>query len=218
MVQPDIIESRPSSTRRRSWVWVIAVASLVALGFVVARNGRAPLVAAEPSATAGGRHSTADPTGTGEVGVDTVSGSAQPAPVPSVSRAIVEQKVRALGVSLTQSSGSETGQVTDSTTGAELHVTVYLAAGDDGISGIQCLFVMNDIKVDSQLVARAGQCVLLAVPATDQAAVSSWLTANGTAVPAGQSRDYDIDGLRVTVGHITNAFSATSNMLLPTAG
>jgi hypothetical protein len=175
-------------------------------------------VAAQPSAAAAdGRHSTADPTGTGGVGVGTVSGSRQPATVPTVSRAIVEQKIRALGVSLTQSSGSETGQVTDATTGAELHVTVYLAGGDR-ISGIQCLFVMNDIKVDSQLVARAGQCVLLAVPATDQAAVSSWLTAKGTEVPTGQSRDYGFGALRVTVGHITNAFSATSNMLLPTAG
>ena len=142
----------------------------------------------------------------------------QAAAVPSVSRATVEQKIRALGVSLTQYSGYETGQVTDSVTGAELHVTVYLPDGGDLITSIQCVFIMNDIKVDAQLVARAAQCVLPAVPATDQAAVSSWLTANGTGVPVDVPRLYDIDGLRVSVSRIAKAFSAGIGVPLPATG
>jgi len=215
MMEPDIIESRSRLARRRPWVWMIAAASLVGLGFVVVRGHARPVAVQPPATAAAGRHSLAGTTGANG---GTASSLPQAAAVPSVSRATVEQKIRALGVSLTQYSGYETGQVTDSVTGAELHVTVYLPDGGDLITSIQCVFIMNDIKVDAQLVARAAQCVLPAVPATDQAAVSSWLTANGTGVPVDVPRLYDIDGLRVSVSRIAKAFSAGIGVPLPATG
>jgi hypothetical protein len=174
------------------------VAALVVVGFVVARNGHAqPVAASQPSASA------------------SASGSPHAVMVPGVSRAAVTRKLGALGVPIPSSGGLATGQVTDSTAGADLLVTVYSPGGGDTIAGINCVFILNDGKVDARLVGRATQCVLVAVPATDQAAVSSWLAANGPAVTVDTSRSYDLDGLRVTVGHAATAFSATLAALQP---
>jgi hypothetical protein len=177
---------------------MVAVAPLLAIGLVLARNGHGQHVAVQSS--------TAAATGEHSAGAATASRPSQAA-IPEVSRAMVEQKLRGLGVSLTPSAGYETGHVTDAATGADLHVTVYLAASGDLITGIQCIFTANDIKVNAQLVDRARQCVTPVVPVDDQTAVSSWLTANGTGVSVDSSRQYELDGLRVTVGRITTAFS-----------
>lgn len=199
MSEADIIESASRPARRRSWVWLIALALLVGLGFAVARHGRAHPVAAQPSGTDGGDSTVAD---------------VPPWPdIPGVSRAAVEEKIRALGVSLTQNPTYESGQATDSITGAELHVNIYRPSGGDVITGVQCAFMVNHLRVDATLVARAVQCVLPAVPATDQAAMSAWLISN--AASADTSRSDDIDGLRVSVGRTGNLFAVTVGVPLP---
>jgi hypothetical protein len=48
--------------------------------------------------------------------------------------------------------------------------------------------------------------------------VSSWLAANGTGVSVDAPRDYDIDGLRLSVSRITKAFSAMVAVPLPADG
>lgn len=127
--------------------------------------------------------------------------------IPGASLVAVGRELTArFGMTLVAHAGIQAGQVNDPTLGLEVRVSVFPAAGQDSVGAVECAFIGGAGAVDDRLLARAGQCVMPAVPAKQRAAISAWLLASGATMPVGASGRRAFGPVWLAVSHTDGTF------------